>query len=128
MITNDEIRAHATEILDTITSNPERHKQATFWNPFIDAPGPDDCGTSACIAGWSLYLKKQVRFNGPVPRIISNLGEESFGRLAAKNLGLTTVEEADALFYEMNEAVAVEKLRYLSKGEMWPDDLRDFSV
>lgn len=50
MITGKEL---AQKVLDHIEAHPERHDQ----HRWVD--NPYDCGTSACLAGWTVLLNAQ---------------------------------------------------------------------
>ena len=120
----EQTQAMAQKVLDSITEHPEQHDQSNFF-----------CGTAKCIAGWALHHAYGIssgtefwdRFG---PEALDNqAAAETYTEMAAPLLGLDD-EEAQHLFYEMDETMAVQKLKHVIVGDeegFWdqPSVLRD---
>jgi len=96
--------ATARVVLDIVRRFPEHHLQNYFeidasWL-FNTALG-DKCGTTRCVAGWTTFV---------------HLGRWTDSWDARQMLGISN-DDAERLFYEMREDVAVDALEYLAKGE-----------
>lgn len=103
MYSTEETRAHAQEVLDYLLGHPEEHNQGGFFSY------ANHCGTSMCIAGCSSYISNEQDV------VLTNWVTDHAGK-AQKSLGLNRVE-AQALFFEMNEARALSKLVNITHGK-----------
>jgi hypothetical protein len=58
-------RELAEKVLDHVTKHPERHYQGTWArdreNIFDDNPAYNECGTQACLAGWTVLLSSSMK-------------------------------------------------------------------
>ena len=54
----------AEAVLKHVLAHPERHKQSTWvadpGRPWVDNPVVNECGTQACLAGWTVLLNADV--------------------------------------------------------------------
>jgi hypothetical protein len=83
----------AQVVLDIIRLNPEHHDQHSWVN---------ECGTTACIAGWVALLHPEMKLN----------------HVLTGAIGLEiSLPEADRLFFTFDNDQAVHALEYLAKGE-----------
>lgn len=113
MISTGETRAHAQDILDKIHEHPEQHNQ-NVWGERTD------CGTTLCVAGWSVVLKGQdqwLTYTEPDGSKTEELVCATYEK-AQYNLGLTS-DEAINLFYNSENEEAVQKLKHIIVGEDW---------
>ena len=97
----------AEKVLSHIEHDPDSHYQGSWIN---------ECGTTACIAGHAMlasgqYVRRQSEYSELV-----HLVHKDTGKLAepvidgARLLGLTS-DDATNIFMEMDEDVAIRKLR-----------------
>jgi hypothetical protein len=132
----EQTKAHAQEILDFLSENPQVHKQFTFFYGDVETLQEDPtnlCGTQLCVAGTSVLLADGVE--GIIKcenNVVDGLETWSYSNIAAKNLGLTyepnasflnanhyeTLQaEANALFFCMDETSALDMLRAIRDGD-----------
>lgn len=137
--TDEVYRERATALANMLTLRPERHEQETFVSPKLE----NECGTVACVAGWSALAYAGVvtiALNGemtwtedgmhtlswwdterhesvPMQTLYDGGIAGAAERTGRKWLGLSR-EAAGALFYTMTEQVAVEVLRGLGDGRL----------
>lgn len=83
-------------VLDIVTRFPELHDQYDFERE-------KSCGTTRCIAGWAQFIHR-----GHVDGYVES-DAQHFLRLS--------YDDADRLFYTLNDAAAVRALEYLARGE-----------
>lgn len=104
-------RKLAAQILEHITAHPEQHDQVSFGEK-------NDCGTTACIAGWAALLTDNAFFR-------KNSDDEwrmflkpngSFESLGADLLGME-YDDAWELFYCLDNEQAKAALGYVARGE-----------
>lgn len=114
MFTTEETRATAQAVLDYIHEHPEKHNQLDFF-------GVNGCGTTMCIAGTVLFLEYGVSTSNQAGAISTG----SYSDMAGPLLGLENDDETDWLFYEMDNELAIQKLKHLVVGEQ-PVDLTVF--
>lgn len=100
-------RALAESVLNYIAEHPEKHDQSSFFSG-----DPNECGTTMCIAGTAAFLNAQATLNWA-----SGNTEEKAQRL----LGLNTAEK-EALFFEMDNGIALTRLKKVAIGEEFSDD------
>lgn len=139
-------RALAKRVVETIELFPEKHEQDIWvgvplvedgetvlnWNGYIQATPEqviESCGTSACLAGWSVLLTGHTYNRGRVEGVPSKCtccGDAAVEEYAAELLELD-YQQADNLFMDMNERSALERLRtYAETGELpWKDNNDD---
>lgn len=98
-------KVFASKALAYIEAHPEQHDQS-YW---IMGDEPGHCGTTMCLAGTISWLA-----NGDVS--ITNTEYE-----AQEILGISR-EEAEIIFYEMNEDRAKAKLAKIARGEMLDEE------
>ena len=136
---SDQIyRDRATALANMLTLRPERHVQSTFGS----VEPENECGTVACVAGWAALaqsgrvmiasdgvmtwaeLRSVVELSGSGMNFVPTLYDPNitaWAQVAGRVwLGLTE-ESADALFFTMRNAVAVEILRRLGDGRLSRD-------
>jgi hypothetical protein len=112
MIVTEETKAAAQGVLDYIIANPEKHDQRHFVADSSSFQFDDNvCGTTMCIAGTAVFVIEGV----------SALRECTFGSLdfeheGARILGLDEAE-ATALFYTMDNEVAVDMTNAIAQGD-----------
>lgn len=110
-----EQKTRAYELLDFLEKNPDSHNQ-NFWV----SPGPDvalsedwpitaaralnECGTTACAAGWTVLLAGGVMISPTFAKIGDDSGHVL--RIAASLLGLDCGGR-QMLFYEAEDLAAV---------------------
>jgi hypothetical protein len=116
MRTSKRARDLAQRAFDYIHEHPEKHVQNWFFKNknsgaiISPEPDPEDCGTTMCVGGtvaWLHYgdnVHEEVNARGGI--------EVEAARLLGLNL-----RERDALFYDMNEERAVQKLKKIIVGE-----------
>jgi hypothetical protein len=113
-------REVAQKVVDYIAEHPQEHSQSLFWAPATDADTAlidinNICDTTMCVAGTAVYITDGIEgmiaslYNGRHPTL-------SFAGRGASLLGLNKVE-ADALFYCMDDAAAVDAVRALAQGD-----------
>lgn len=106
-------RKLAAQILEHITAHPEQHDQVSFGEK-------NDCGTTACIAGWAALLTDNAFFrknNDDEWRIfLKPDAEDSFESLGANLLGME-YDDAWELFYCLDNEQAKAALGYVARGE-----------
>lgn len=112
---NAEQRALGEIVLDHLIQHPEQHDQTSFgWR--------DECGTTACVAGWTIIFAEQQGMqinwgpNGGIG-VLSTVHMPDGNCLvpfvaAWKLLGLE-YDQAERLFYGMDEDQARAYLREL---------------
>lgn len=99
-------------IENIIIANPEMHSQ-------LEYEYEDSCGTTRCIAGWAIHLWGQD--NGRTGSLWQIRHAWSGGRLSSSHeagqriLGLTP-QEADELFYCMDNERALEMVQQYARG------------
>lgn len=90
------------KVYDYITEHPDQHDQESFQNA---------CGTTRCIAGWAAYFEGYRPISGDYGRAWSRDGD---GRTPPEDIGRSvlglSLEEADRIFYEMDESIAAAQL------------------
>lgn len=133
-------QALAQVILGYITEHPERHDQSQ-WADIDDtiktAEEVNACGTTGCVAGYSVLFSNDPRFEYETnetrtgtyvsiqPKLVKfpdYLGSNGAWFEAGKeNLGLNEMD-AKKLFYKTTNEEAREALGYLARGEKinWP--------
>lgn len=139
LIGDEVYRERATALANMLTLRPERHEQETFGTP----KPANECGTSACVAGWAAMASAGVitiATNGemtwtedgmhtfpwwdsargelvPVQTLYNGDIAHRAERTGRDWLGLSR-SAAYALFYTMSERVTVEVLRRLGDGRL----------
>ena len=130
----------AGKILQSIADHPEEHKQASWIaTDIIQAEGDfefslaefeNDCGTTACIAGWALlhegytfkidssWDEKYEEYDTVTCALKEGrmVMDHDYGRVASKALANNDQNLAEAirpLFHDMNEEFAIAKLTHL---------------
>lgn len=78
---------------EALITHPQQHDQATFCTDSMSNP-INDCGTSACAAGWTLALEGLTLMD-----VQKDKDPRSLSKRAADILGLDT-EESSALFFD----------------------------
>lgn len=113
----------AQQVLDYIIENPEQHEQEYFvarWDGNGEYIFPDDsftsCSTTMCVAGTAVAL-----IEGIDSLFIDHPRIEVAAR-ATEYLGLDP-DDADNLFYCMNNSAAVDAVGALAQGDL--DKFRD---
>lgn len=110
--TPEQIR-RAHEMLDHIEAHPESHDQ-NWW-----VMGPDggehtaaqvlnECGTTACAAGWTVLLAGGVTDGGQYVRMPGDPWSRFIGLVATELLGLD-LDEAHKLFHVADDLADVRK-------------------
>lgn len=117
MESTEETRALAQKTLDYIHSNPEGHDQRDFF-PDADAT-TGSCGTTMCIAGTALAIKHNFNFNRI--REVAIYHPRSYEGAGGDALGLNE-DEAQAIFYDMDNERALQKLKKVVVGEGFTDE------
>lgn len=113
----------AQRVLDQVLFHPELHDQNTWAESIperlrtapITAALLEECGTRACIAGWTCILDEgtEVQIDeGGYPY----LEDKTFAEHATELLGLTT-QQAHEIFYETSSMAAAGKLHALLEEE-----------
>lgn len=113
MESTEATRARAQAVLDYIVMHPEQHSQETWCTDFEN---PTSCGTTMCIAGTTLFLED--------PRMLvsrHHRGNATYSEAASDLLGLNE-EEGDAIFYDMNNQRALDKLIKVANGKEFDKD------
>jgi hypothetical protein len=123
-VTDQDYRDRATALANMLMERPERHNQRYF----TDSAPDNECGTTACIAGWAGYAAHGYvdidldgtmtwdRAAGPVrSQYIQSEEAIDWERVGREWLGLTW-QAGLALFYTYDEKVAVEVLRRVGDG------------
>lgn len=112
-------------ILDYTTKYPERHNQQKWvsgdFNPNTEKPG---CGTTGCVAGYTVLFTNDSRFNLEKDSwtdeytIVPSEGTRyaSFKDAGREHLGLSEAD-ASVLFFHTTEQQARDALAYLARGE-----------
>ena len=108
-ITTPEQLALAKEVSEHLHEHPEQHYQGDWF-------AETECGTTACVAGWTAILDgaRLVRepfglADGPTKaRIV--VGGEPIGVYAQRALGLTNLEAERLFHYEIDNALALSYL------------------
>lgn len=101
MISTEETKQMANDVLAYIEAHPESHDQRFF----ILNPQENGCGTTMCVAGTAAWLKYG-----------KGVDDVSVEFEARRLLGLSQ-GEADVLFYEMSNERALAKLQKVALGE-----------
>lgn len=118
MKVTEETKMRAQAIYDHLVAHPELHDQAFYGKQ-------TECGTTLCIAGYALvaFEPESVEWTGfGAKQFMKTIIEErSIDSVAGDLLGLESYAEREYLFHEMNNGVALEKLRGIAEG-------RDFKV
>lgn len=110
-------RKLAAQILEHITAHPEQHDQLSFGEK-------NDCGTTACIAGWAALLTDNAFFRKKFEDdesygwrlVVKPDAEYSFESLGANLLGME-YDDAWELFYCLDNEQAKAALGYVARGE-----------
>jgi hypothetical protein len=108
----------AGRIVEAIEANPEQHDQA-YWRKRTA------CGTTMCIAGWTCYLNGDEFVPYQDGRqsfaVKTEDGSElSIATRAADLLGLREDFNVDQLFWEDDDATALNRLRRIAEGDrLW---------
>ncbi len=105
----------AAEIVNVIKAHPEQHFQASWGEG-------NECGTTACIAGWAAFLTGKAHYEvdsqGGMSLLTEN-GFMDFDEISAKLLELNQ-ETADKLFFYYNNEGALKALEHIAAGEEVP--------
>lgn len=102
-----ETQAMAQRVLDYIHEHPEQHDQKQFFGASYD------CGTTMCIAGTALFLEYGIQSDSAFYQRDFGL---TFTDVAGPLLGLDE-NEADDLFYKMDNEIAVQMLKCIIAGD-----------
>lgn len=129
MYVTERTKAHAREIYDYISLNPERHSQAHwvgiprddrvdyFFHHYDKVDETNVCGSTMCIAGTSVYLKEGIEGLNDCYNETDKYGRlGGFPRRAGFYLGLDEIE-ADSIFFEMSEQIALDSLLAIAEGD-----------
>ena len=134
MIVTEETKAQAQAALDYIHAHPEKHAQnhwvginkgnaiTYFWMDNLNVTEENLCGTTMCVAGTLVYLNEGVdglnRLHHNTMGVVDENDVVVNGWIVtgAKYLGLTS-QEAYSLFFEMDEAKAVDMLTAIANGD-----------
>jgi hypothetical protein len=128
----------ADELIGVLSSRPDLHSQRLWMSGFITPRNfrkqldyPDECGTTACLAGWVAALTCDAAFRlSPNFIILDDGNVKSYSYYARERLGLTHTQAA-VLFRvcETTEEV-IHGLKYLKDHpdadgvdlttELWP--------
>jgi len=101
----------AKKVLDHILAHPEEHDQST-WG--IKA----ECGTVACIAGWTCILAGQEEWQRFVDEDAWGLPNFSTPRLAGQLLGISE-DDRPELFFCFDNDEALRRLKHFADtGEL----------
>ena len=97
----------AEKVLKQVKENPEQHDQHNWITK-------SDCGTRACLAGWTVHiagLRPGTWIEGPVWSAWSTVSvggvERNIDRVAAELLGMDE-ESADRIFYTLSNEHSIE--------------------
>lgn len=111
--TPEQVR-RAYETLDHIERHPEKHDQnwwlatSAVWKSGFDAArAMNECGTTACTAGWTVLLAGETIHRGSV--VYRSSGIASVEEAATELLGLTS-EERCQLFFGADDLADVRKV------------------
>lgn len=104
-------------VLRLVTSNPDSWDQAAYWYAgdepdTMPTPRPG-CGTSACIAGWTVLLAGAVPVSGDplvTDRVVTHDGREFTTPHLARRLLDLDLDTAEALFYKTTTGTALSEL------------------
>ncbi len=103
----------AAEVLKAIAADPEKHKQSDWGTKTA-------CGTTMCVAGWTTWLTGEAGFRQsylPEEQFLNVIDTDSFVEERAKELLGLSDDDAERLFYYMNNDGARAALEYIAAGE-----------
>jgi len=126
MFSNESTRETAQRVLDFINANPAVHRQTTYFGDRVNTE--NYCGTTMCVAGTALYVEYGI--NSPMSfyehPVFGRRGNDhtgnSYAKVAGPLLGFENADESDAIFYEMDNERAVQKLKHLVTGDLMAFD------
>lgn len=104
----------AQAILESIEKSPRSHSQLIWGETW-------ECGTTMCIAGWAAFLADEASFEFtgrneyPEYRLRTKSGD-LFSIVSGELLGLDA-ENADRLFFTLDNDAAMDALRYVAEGK-----------
>jgi hypothetical protein len=123
MESTEETRRLAQDVFDYIQENPEKHDQEHYFYQPEKSTG--FCGTTMCVAGTAMAIRYNFDYRAIHKAMEAKLADTgrvtSYCRMAGELLGLDVTEQ-DALFYEMNEELALQKLKKVIVGEPFAQD------
>lgn len=112
----------AQKVLKQVRKHPERHDQQDFIagknSISVTEFKKPACGTAGCLAGWASAFAAPTGtvFDPTWARLLFPGGDETADveLYAREHLGLTS-EQANALFYCMDNETAIKRLEYLTE-------------